>query len=232
MSAVAMPRIGERMMTSALPWPQKLDGRTYQPVRRNSVPEEEAKSFYLKERAGHTGRQILQAARRLMTDTFAGRKKGARRGALTLADYNILKFMIWECWDKRTGKLDPAYSQIQKGTGHARQTIARALDRLERLGFIDRMRRSRRVQLDDGTIEVRQTNNAYRVHLPERVRRWRWGRRWTWRRPWSLKMTVTSMASAAFGRSAISTGWPTASSSPFATMPYARSVFVAPTRRR
>ncbi len=172
MSAVAMPRIGERMMTSALPWPQKLDGRTYQPVRRNSVPEEEARSFYLKERAGHTGRQILQAARRLMTDTFAGRKKGARRGALTLADYNILKFMIWECWDKRTGKLDPAYGQIQKGTGHARQTISRALDRLERLGFIDRMRRSRRVQLDDGTIEVRQTNNAYRVHLPERVRRW------------------------------------------------------------
>lgn len=171
MSALTMS-VGGRMMTTALAWPQKDNGRTYQPVRRGSVPEEEAKSFYQRERAGHTGREILRAAKRLMTDTFAGRKKGARRGALSLAEYNILKFMIWECWDKRTGKLDPSYSQIQKGTGHARQTISKALDRLEALGFIDRLRRSRRVQLADGKVEVQQTNNAYRVHLPERIRRW------------------------------------------------------------
>ena len=127
MSALVMPLTGGRMMTSALPWPAKCDGRTYQPVRRNSVPEEMADDFYRKERAGHTGREILAAAKRLMTDTFAGRKKGARRGALTLPDYNILKFMIWDCWDKRNGKLDPSYSQIQEATGHAKATIARAL---------------------------------------------------------------------------------------------------------
>lgn len=171
MSALVMPLTGGRMMTSALPWPAKCDGRTNQPVRRNSVPEEMADDFYRKERAGHTGREILAAAKRLMTDSFAGRKKGARRGALTLPDYNILKFMIWDCWDKRNGKLDPSYSQIQEATGHAKATIARALDRLEALGFIERMRRLRKVKLDDGAVEVRQTNNAYRVSLPDGVRR-------------------------------------------------------------
>jgi len=79
MSALLMSA-GGKVMTTALAWPQKDNGRTYQPVRRGSVPEDEAKSFYQRERAGHTGREILRAAKRLMTDTFAGRKKGARRG--------------------------------------------------------------------------------------------------------------------------------------------------------
>lgn len=157
-------------MRGALPWPAKNNGRSGQPVRCRSRPEADADGWYLPARPGHTAAEIMKAARRLMHRTFAGRDKGKRRGALTLQDVAVLEYMAFDAWDWKTGKLDCAYSQICKATGVARATVAQALDRLEKLGLIERMRRFKRVEGDDGQIEVRQANNAYRLHLPPRIR--------------------------------------------------------------
>lgn len=173
MSAFATPRPGVRPQSIrfGFSWPEHQDGRTKQPVRAGSVPEEAAEGWWRPERAGHTVSDILGCANRLMTASFSGRDKGKRRGALTLPDFNVLKALVLDFWWRKTGKLDPSYSQLQEATGHGRATIARALDRLEALGFIERLRRSRIVREGDKVVEVRQFNNAYRLAVPERLRK-------------------------------------------------------------
>lgn len=157
-------------LRSALRWPAKIDGRTAQPVRRKSRPEGDADGWYLPAGPGRTAAEIMKAARLLTFRSFAGRDRGRRRGALTLHDVAVLEYLAFDAWDWATGKLDCAYSQICKATGVARATVAQALDRLERLGLIERMRRFKRIEAADGAVEVQQTNNAYRLHLPPRIR--------------------------------------------------------------
>lgn len=173
MSALAVARPGSsfQRMRYGLSWPAHENGRTNQPVRAGSVPEEEAERWWRPERAGHTVSDIMSCATRLLTAGFTGRAKGRRRGILTLPEWNVLKALTLDFWWRKTGKLDPSYSQLCEKTGHGRATIARALDRLEGLGFIERMRRSRIVREGDKVVEVRQTNNAYRLAVPERFRK-------------------------------------------------------------
>lgn len=154
----------------AIPWPAHIEGRTHQPVRRKSRPESDANSWYLPASPGRTAAEIMKAARMLMHRSFAGRDKGKRRGALTLHDVTVLDYLAFTAWDWSSGKLDCAYSQICAATGIARATVAQALDRLERLGLIERMRRFKRIEGDDGSVEVHQANNAYRLQLPPRLR--------------------------------------------------------------
>jgi DNA-binding transcriptional ArsR family regulator len=157
-------------MRGALPWPSKSFGRTNQPVRRKSRPESDADGWYLPQSAARSAAEIMKAARLLMHRSFAGRDKGRRRGALTIQDVAVLEYLAFDAWDWTSGRLDCAYSQICKATGVARATVAQALDRLEALGIIERMRRFKRIEGDDGEVEVHQTNNAYRLHLPPRIR--------------------------------------------------------------
>jgi hypothetical protein len=158
------------VMRSALAWPAKTLGRTHQPVRRKSRPESDADGWYLPASPGRTAAEIMKAARLLLHRSFAGRDKGRRRGALTVQDVAVLEYLAFDAWNWTTGKLDCAYSQICKATRLARATVAQALDRLEGLGLLERMRRFKRVEGEDGTTEVHQTNNAYRLQLPPRIR--------------------------------------------------------------
>lgn len=157
-------------MRGALTWPSKVNGRTNQPVRRKSRPESDADGWYLPAGPGRTAAEIMKAARLLMHRSFAGRDKGRRRGALTIHDVAVLEYLAFDAWDWTTGKLDCAYSQICRATGIAKATVAQALDRLEQLGLLERMRRFKRIEGDDGEIEVHQANNAYRLQLPPRIR--------------------------------------------------------------
>ena len=73
--------------------------------------------------------------------------------------------------DFATGKLDPAIAWLETVTGFARKTVVAALARLRRHGFFDWVRRSRKVEGEDGPRRKQETN-AYFFdlgRLPRRV---------------------------------------------------------------
>lgn len=77
----------------------------------------------------------------------------------------VLEAVLRHHWHEfRTGRIDPALSQLQRATGYVRQTIVDALARLERHGFLGWVRRTIRISdpMPGGPVR-QQTNNAYFV---------------------------------------------------------------------
>jgi hypothetical protein len=151
-------------------WPQHVDGRTHQPVRRGSQPHAAGDAFYRPLRKV-TVVHIMRGAERLAFRTFRQRLKGRRRGELTLQDLNILEVMLFRFLNWSTGHCDPTYEQIQEVTGHARDTISKALGRLAKAGILERMRRFQLLPDVEGQgPRVHQAPNAYRFSLPAKLR--------------------------------------------------------------
>lgn len=146
-------------------WPQKVDGRTLQQVRRGSVPEEASDPWFIPTPKAAATR-IMRGAERLAKQAMKTRKKGARWGRLTPIDLQVLEALLFRFMTWRTGKLDPSYEQLREATGRARETIARALDRLEAAGFLKKLRRFVKTEVEGKGPQVQQTTNAYRVMLP------------------------------------------------------------------
>ncbi|KQM21671.1 hypothetical protein ASE73_14910 [Sphingomonas sp. Leaf24] len=77
----------------------------------------------------------------------------------------VLEALLRNHWHEfKTGRIDPAISQLMKATSYVRQTIVDALARLERHGFIGWVRRTIRISdpVPGGPIR-QQTNNSYFV---------------------------------------------------------------------
>lgn len=77
----------------------------------------------------------------------------------------VLEALLRQHWHEfKTGRIDPAISQLMKATGYVRQTIVDALARLKRHGFIGWVRRTIRISdpVPGGPIR-QQTNNSYFV---------------------------------------------------------------------
>lgn len=77
----------------------------------------------------------------------------------------VLEALLRQHWHEfKTGRIDPAISQLMKATGYVRQTIVDALARLERHGFIGWVRRTIRISnpMPGGPVR-QQTNNSYFV---------------------------------------------------------------------
>ena len=148
----------------------KAKRRTHQKLRHSSQPYEAGEAFY-RPITSKLASNIMRAAERFMKAAMRARLKGARRGDLTDIDLQILEVMIFQFMDWRSGRLEPSYSMISAATGRARDTIAKALERLERVGFIERMRRFRVIEEAEGqkAPQVEQAPNAYRVSLPQRI---------------------------------------------------------------
>lgn len=84
------------------------------------------------------------------------------QGPLGQHTLRVLEAVLRGHWfDFRTGRLDPAMTQLEKATGFKRQTIVNALRRLRESGFLLRVRRTIEVTEDDGDRRRVQTNNAY-----------------------------------------------------------------------
>jgi len=149
-------------------WPVKRAGRTGQPVRRGSQPFEAAEGWY-RPQTRQAVATIMRAARRLASVSMKTRKPGERRGDLTDIDLQILEVLLFEAMDWASGKLDWTYEQIARATRRARDTIARSLEALERVGILERMRRFVRTEVDGQGPQVQQAANAYRVGLPPRL---------------------------------------------------------------
>jgi hypothetical protein len=151
-------------------WPQHAGGRTFQRVRRDSHPHAAGETFFrpLKK---VTVVQIMRGAERLAVRTMYGRKKGKRAGELTMQDLNILQVLLFKFLDWSTGHCDPTYEQIREVTGHARDTIAKAIGRLSKAGILERLRRFQLLPDVEGQgPRVHQAPNAYRFNLPAKLR--------------------------------------------------------------
>jgi hypothetical protein len=70
----------------------------------------------------------------------ASKAKGKRSGFLGLTGLQVLRALVFGCLGK-DGRLDPSYAHLQRLTGFARATIAKALHALEALGLLCIIRR-------------------------------------------------------------------------------------------
>lgn len=143
-----------------------MPGRTGEPVRRHSILK--GREGLLWQRTSRSQmRQIVLAARKF---DIAERQPGERNGPLGHVALEVLDYLT-NLIDWRTGRLDPAITHLMDKLKRSRDAIVRALDALRRHGFLDWQRRYEPTGNEGRGPQVRQTSNAYRLHLPERARR-------------------------------------------------------------
>ena len=98
------------------------------------------------------------------------RAEPGSRGPLTPYGLAVFDALLGKV-DFATGKLDPAIAWLETVTGFARRTVVTALSRLREHGFVDWVRRSRKVEDEEGPRRKQETN-AYFFdlgRLPRRV---------------------------------------------------------------
>lgn len=100
----------------------------------------------------------------------AGKQAGKHNGPLGIIAIQVLELLA-NLVEPRTGRLEPSIATIACRIGRARSSVAEALRRLREHGFLDRLRRYVQTGHDGRGPQVQQTSNAYRLRLPEPVRR-------------------------------------------------------------
>ena len=95
----------------------------------------------------------------------AGGARDARRSRLNGNALSVLRVLLFDFLNMRTGRLDPSYEGIAHKTGLSRATVARALATLRQLGIINWVRRCYGV-MDGGRYVLEQLRNAYAVLMP------------------------------------------------------------------
>ena len=151
----------------------------HRPVRRGSIEAGTFEDrFFSVPARGETdhllriARKTLDAGRRLRREARAGDRilTATERAiaALTSAAIRVYEELLSLARLNR-GRVFPSYDHLANATGLGRATVARALPILERIGFLVRQRRFKRVQGHDLTPRYAQTSNVYRALLPTRV---------------------------------------------------------------
>ena len=87
--------------------------------------------------------------------------KGCRNGVLGIPAMMILRCLLMRFHNRKTGLCYPSYDALQATTGLCRQSIAVALDRLERAGVLRITRRMVRIAGELGGIICQQSSNLY-----------------------------------------------------------------------
>lgn len=153
--------------------------RTGAPVRRDSVEAGTFEDMFftapVKGECDHllkVARQALDAGRRLARVERSGeRALSAAERALTHLTASAVRVFEEVCMLARLnrGRVYPSYDRLAEVTGLGRATIARALNALERAGFLLRQRRFTRIEGEGAGPRYVQTSNAYRPLLPRRI---------------------------------------------------------------
>ena len=97
------------------------------------------------------------------------RPAGARNGVVSQIGLRVLRSLLLRFHRGRDGLCCPSYTVLQAATGLCRQSIARALQRLEAAGILRITRRLVRETIDGGGFMVtvaRQGSNLYAVFAP------------------------------------------------------------------
>lgn len=153
--------------------------RTGAPVLRHSVEAGTFEHvFFVPPVKGETDR-VLGAARRVLDAGRQLRSEARRDGRVltpteqaltTLTSASVRVFEeILTLSRLNDGRVFPSYDHLARATSLGRATVARAINILEAIGFLVRQRRFKRVEADGSGPRYKQTSNAYRAILPEKV---------------------------------------------------------------
>ena len=93
-------------------------------------------------------------------------RKLLRCGELTHRELCLLDCLLWSCRHPDSGAIVASYTALQRLAHQARETVARGLRALERVGLLSRTKRRIRLAWHQGGVRVRQLTNAYRLHPP------------------------------------------------------------------
>lgn len=134
--------------------------------------------FFVAPAKGETDR-LLRAARRMVDAGRQLRSEERLNGrvltpteklltTLTSASVRVFEEILTLSRLNR-GRVFPSYDYLAEATSLGRATVARALRILERIGFLVRQRRFKRIEADGPGPRYEQTSNAYRPLLPKAV---------------------------------------------------------------
>jgi len=93
------------------------------------------------------------------------RDPGKHGGCLKRTGLQVLRILLFHFHNVHNGRCDPSLDTIAKAAGMARSTVAKALNRLEEAGIIERIRRARWIRLN-GRKRCVQWSNAYLLNVP------------------------------------------------------------------
>ena len=105
--------------------------------------------------------QRIRILRRAEAIERATKARGKQAGALGQSGLRVLRCLLFDFANTATGRCDPGYRAICRATGFCRETVARALTRLEEAGLVEIVRRMVRA----GRRAV-QATNAYLFPTP------------------------------------------------------------------
>lgn len=133
-------------------------------------------AFFVVPAPGETDR-ILNAARRALDSGRKLRRQARVEGreltrserlvvSLTSGTVRVFEELLTIARLQR-GRVFPSYDYLADATGLGRSTIWRAISVLDRIGFIVRQRRCKRIEGDGPGPRYEQTSNVYRAFLPK-----------------------------------------------------------------
>ena len=151
--------------------------RTGAPVLADSMEEGTFEdSFFVVPAPGETDR-LLRAARRALDAGKRLRRDARAEGraltrperllaSLTAGTLRVLEELLTLARLNR-GRVFPSYDHLADATGLGRATVARAIAVLDRVGFLVRQRRFKRLEGEGPGPRFKQTSNVYRAFLPK-----------------------------------------------------------------
>jgi hypothetical protein len=93
------------------------------------------------------------------------RREGQHQGPITWAFLRVLKAMLWEFHNNRTGYCFPSYETIAEKAQCCRDTVYEAIRALEASGILDWVHRFDKLFIE-GSWQVIRTSNAYLFRDP------------------------------------------------------------------
>ncbi|MBE0577957.1 helix-turn-helix domain-containing protein [Devosia sp.] len=138
------------------------------PVRKHSYRHGQREGGFWRKASRQEVRRILLAAKRY---ELTLRRRGRRCGPLGSVAIEVLEYLA-NLVDFRTGRLEPSIVTLMRRLKRSRDAIVRALKNLRTHGFLDWLRRYVPTGNEGRGPQVRQASNAYRLHLPERAKRY------------------------------------------------------------
>jgi hypothetical protein len=107
--------------------------------------------------------RLVWKFRALTRRSWVAKETGRHRGVITRTAESVFGALMY--LTEKYGRVFPSFEGLAHLAMCCKQSVVTALDDLERLGFVTRIRRIRQVQTPLG-FTTRQITNAYRVHEP------------------------------------------------------------------
>ena len=93
-------------------------------------------------------------------------RKLMRAGRITHCQWAVLDCLLWSCRSPATGAIVVSFSGLQKLANVSRATVSSAIQALENLRVLRRIKRRVRCLWHQGGQQSRQATNAYVLHPP------------------------------------------------------------------